>query len=203
MDSRRAILEAVRAAAPPAAPLPEIGRFARPTADPVGEFAKALEAVAGVPVRVEDERALRAAIDGLASRLGAKRVVCEVSAAAPGDVRLADLPDAHDLEGVDLAVLPGTLGVLENGAIWVPTDGLRHRAVFVVAQHLALVLPAAALVSDMHEAYEHIRFEGRGFGTFIAGPSKTADIEQALVIGAHGARSCTVFLVGAAATPRE
>jgi L-lactate dehydrogenase complex protein LldG len=123
--------------------------------------------------------------------------VCEVAAAGPGSVRLADLADAHELEGVDLAVLAGTIGVLENGAIWVPTEGLRHRAVFVVAQHLALVLPASALVADMHEAYERLRFEGRSFGTFIAGPSKTADIEQALVIGAHGARSCTVFLTGA------
>jgi L-lactate dehydrogenase complex protein LldG len=68
--------------------------------------------------------------------------------------------------------------------------------VFVVAQHLALVVPAAELVQDLHEAYRRIRFDGPGFGLFIAGPSKTADIEQALVIGAHGARSATVFLVG-------
>ena len=61
---------------------------------------------------------------------------------------------------------------------------------------MKLVLPAAELVSDMHEAYRRIAFPGAGFGVFIAGPSKTADIEQALVFGAHGARSCTVFLVG-------
>jgi L-lactate dehydrogenase complex protein LldG len=34
-----------------------------------------------------------------------------------------------------------------------------------------------------------------GFATFIAGPSKTADIEQSLVLGAHGPRSLTVFLL--------
>ena len=33
------------------------------------------------------------------------------------------------------------------------------------------------------------------FGTFISGPSKTADIEQALVIGAQAARGVTVVLV--------
>ena len=41
-----------------------------------------------------------------------------------------------------------------------------------------------------------LRFEEPGFGLFISGPSKTADIELALVIGAHGARSTMVFLVG-------
>ena len=100
------------------------------------------------------------------------------------------------MEGIGLAVLPGAFAVAENGAVWLPTDGLRHRGVFVVTEHLALAVPGGEIVNDMHEAYRRIAFPGPGFGTFIAGPSKTADIEQALVIGAHGARTCTVFLVG-------
>jgi L-lactate dehydrogenase complex protein LldG len=47
----------------------------------------------------------------------------------------------------------------------------------------------------MHQAYERIGNQEYGFGTFIAGPSKTADIEQSLVLGAHGARGLTVFLM--------
>jgi L-lactate dehydrogenase complex protein LldG len=47
----------------------------------------------------------------------------------------------------------------------------------------------------MHEACARVAAGPKEYGLFIAGPSKTADIEQALVIGAHGARSCTVFVV--------
>ncbi len=103
----------------------------------------------------------------------------------------------HELEGVDLAILPGEFGVAENGAVWVPGSSLGpHRAIFVIAEHLVLVVPAAQLVHTMQHAYQRIRFERLGFGLFISGPSKTADIEQSLVIGAHGPRSCTLFLVG-------
>ncbi len=48
----------------------------------------------------------------------------------------------------------------------------------------------------MHEAYARLAPREIGYGLFISGPSKTADTEQALVIGAQGARRCTVFLVG-------
>ncbi len=91
--------------------------------------------------------------------------------------------------------MAGELAVAENGAVWFTDRGLRHRVLPWIAQHLALVIPGERLVNDMHEAYERIEV-GNGFGCFISGPSKTADIEQALVIGAHGPRSATVFLIG-------
>ena len=47
----------------------------------------------------------------------------------------------------------------------------------------------------MHEAYRRIAFNDYGYGTFISGPSKTADIAQVLVMGAQAARSATVLLL--------
>jgi L-lactate dehydrogenase complex protein LldG len=163
--------------------------------DPLARLADAVAAVAGRLVPVADVAALRAAVGALAAEVGAATVGSTVDG-VPGNYDLAAVRDPHALEGLGLAVLPGAFAVAENGAVWVPGEGLRPRAVFVVAEHLALVVPAGEIVHDMHEAYRRISFPGAGFGTFIAGPSKTADIEQALVIGAHGARSCTLFLVG-------
>jgi L-lactate dehydrogenase complex protein LldG len=194
-DSRRAVLDALRAAGAPQAPPPDLSRLGARFPDLAAKLADAVAAVAGTLVRVPDVAALAAAVAALAQKLGAAKV-CSAVPGVPGNVALDALADPHELEGIGLAVVAGAFGVAENGAVWVPTAGLKHRGVFVVAEHLALVVPAGEIVNDMHEAYRRVAFPGAGFGVFIAGPSKTADIEQALVIGAHGARSCTVFLVG-------
>ena len=103
--------------------------------------------------------------------------------------------DYTALKDVDLSCVAGQLGVAENGAVWVtgPSEPL-HRAILFLTQHLVLVLPKAALRNNMHEAYAEIGVPQPGFGVFISGPSKTADIEQSLVIGAHGARSLHVIM---------
>ena len=108
---------------------------------------------------------------------------------------LASITDPHELHDVDFAVMPGQLAVAENGAVWVNDDEVPHRVLYFLSQHLALVVPAANIVHNLHEAYPRLPVGASPFGTFISGPSKTADIEQALVIGAHGARTLTVFLV--------
>ena len=61
-----------------------------------------------------------------------------------------------------------------------------------ICQHL--VINVKKTVPHMHAAYEELGKVNSGFGLFLSGPSKTADIEQSLVIGAHGARSLTVVI---------
>ncbi len=101
----------------------------------------------------------------------------------------------HDLEMVELAILKAEFGVAENGAIWISDNHLPHRVLPFITQNLAFVIPESSLVNNMHDAYNRLQ-DTTGWGCFISGPSKTADIEQSLVIGAHGARSLVVFLVG-------
>jgi L-lactate utilization protein LutB len=96
---------------------------------------------------------------------------------------------------IEVLVCQGVVGVAENGAVWLPESRVVHRAAPFLTQHLVIVLDKGAIVGTMQEAYARTRVDQEAFGVFVAGPSKTADIEQILVIGAHGPRSLTVLLV--------
>jgi L-lactate dehydrogenase complex protein LldG len=97
--------------------------------------------------------------------------------------------DPHKLKDIDVAVVKGNFAVAENGAIWMKNEDNRHRSLYFIAQNIVIVIDEKEIVSNMHEAYEKINFEDGSYGVFISGPSKTADIEQSLVIGAHGPKS--------------
>jgi L-lactate dehydrogenase complex protein LldG len=103
--------------------------------------------------------------------------------------------NASELEALDTCYLRAELGVAENGAMWISEKQMVNRLLPFICQHLVIVLNPGNLVNNMHEAYRQIDAAANGFGVFIAGPSKTADIEQNLVIGAHGARSLRVYLL--------
>lgn len=98
-----------------------------------------------------------------------------------------------DLNGTDVAVVDGEFGVCENGAVWLK-QSVEQRAIYFIAEALVIIVDRKSLVSNMHEAYRRIDTGDYGYGVFISGPSKTADIEQALVFGAHGAREVVVML---------
>ena len=103
---------------------------------------------------------------------------------------------ARDLNGTDVGIIRGVFGVAENACIWVPQT-MKEKAVCFISENLVILLPKSQIVNNMHEAYKRIKFDETydGYGTFISGPSKTADIAQVLVMGAQAARSVTVLLL--------
>jgi L-lactate dehydrogenase complex protein LldG len=205
MTSKEAILAAVQRNRPAEAPLPELGREWTTYADRRAKFIEVLEGVGGRAIVAQNVDDLNEKINSLPQHASARTVASLVPGVASVNIDLATIESPHALAGVDLAILPGEFGVAENAAVWVTDRNVPVRVLFFLCQHLVLVLPADAIVDHMHAAYEWIsRTDQNGvslyskpvFGTFIAGPSKTADIEQSLVIGAHGPRSLTVCLLG-------
>jgi L-lactate dehydrogenase complex protein LldG len=113
----------------------------------------------------------------------------EVIAEYPADCPL------EKLNQIEHALFQGHFGVAENGAIWLEDKDLPHRIIPFITQHLILKLDVNDIVATMQEAYSRIQLKEVGYGVFISGPSKTADIEQSLVYGAHGAKELSVILI--------
>lgn len=110
------------------------------------------------------------------------------------DLNPDTIASAADLNGTDVGIVQGEVGVAENGCIWIPQT-MKERAVCFISEELVILLSKSNVVNNMHEAYKRIKMTNYGYGVFISGPSKTADIEQALVMGAQAARGVTVILI--------
>jgi L-lactate dehydrogenase complex protein LldG len=191
MSSHDAILRAVRRNQPPTRPLPTVPAFEFGRSDLASAFTEALGRSGGTVLK-----ATTTVGDVVTERFPDATVIASTEPdLAQQTIALQAVDNPHDLANLDVLVCRGVVGVAENGAVWLPESRLCHRAALFIAQHLVVALDGGALVGTMHEAYARLDVAEEGFGVFVAGPSKTADIEQSLVIGAHGPRSFTVVLV--------
>jgi L-lactate dehydrogenase complex protein LldG len=192
MSSREKILEAVLKNQPQTTPLPDISWFRGDQQDAVQKYLDVFTAIGGSALLVDDLAAVKTFIRQHYE--GGKRIVSTLPELGDTAELLSAAADPHTLQDVELAVIWGHFAVAENGAIWLTEQVMGQRILPYICQHLAVVVLAESIVPTLHEAYE--RMDGDyGFGGFIAGPSKTADIEQALVLGAHGPLSMTVFVM--------
>lgn len=195
--AKDSILTSIRRNRPAECAAPDLHAAWTTYADRRQQFVDVLTAVGGQAISVRDLDDLNSHLSRLPAYADAKKIASLVPGAGTPNVDLASLASPHDLADLDIAILPGRFAVAENAAIWVDDRGLPFRVIYFLCQHLVLVVPAGEIVDHLHAAYERLASEFKEpiFGAFISGPSKTADIEQSLVIGAHGARSLTVFLL--------
>ena len=195
MSSREAILKAIKEAKPYSeSALPEVNILHTTYDDLDTKFATTLAGVGGIAVHLDSLTAVDSYIKEHYKE--ATVIVSTVEGLHVTTKELNATDDPHTLKDVDLAIIKGEFAVAENGAVWIKEEGARHRALYFIAQKLMIVVPKGEIVHSMHEAYTRVSFDAKDvFGLFISGPSKTADIEQSLVIGAHGAtEACVVFL---------
>lgn len=160
--------------------------------DPLEKFISMTEAVGGKTVELAEGED----IDSVLKRLfpEAKTIASNLKEVCSATLNPDTVNDATDLNGTDVGVIQGEFGVAENACIWVPQT-MKEKVVCFISENLVILLKKDNIVSNMHEAYKRINFNDYGYGTFISGPSKTADIAQVLVMGAQAARSVTVLLL--------
>lgn len=191
MSARDALLARLRAQSVEDVPLPALeGDWIR-YPDPRERFRAAVAEAAGTVISVGIGATLAQVIAELEVVRGAARV-CSLAATVSGNLEAPI--DPHAWRDVDVTIVPAEFGVAENGAVWIDGGSVPVRAALFLAQHLVVLLPQGEIVDNLHQAYERIgAAAGKSeFGCFMSGPSKTADIEQALVVGAHGPRSLTI-----------
>ena len=159
--------------------------------DPLLQFINMTKSVGGNAIEVEEWRDVNKLIRELFPD------AVEIASNLPGITIATRNPDivddASDLNGTDVGIIRGEFGVAENGCVWIPQQ-MKEKAVCFISENLIILLKKSEIVSNMHEAYRRIEFNDYGYGSFISGPSKTADIAQVLVMGAQAARSVTVVL---------
>ncbi len=194
MNSREKILAAVKKNQPPLEALPILQDIqAIRFDDPWQKYQSVLEGIGGTFIVIDDLQKIGPYVK-MHFTEGHKYI--STIDGLNGIEKLHTEAKAHQLEDVEVAIISGAFAVAENSAIWTTTDDFSRRALPFICQHLVAVLHRPDIVHNMHEAYEKIGSDAYDFGVFIAGPSKTADIEQSLVLGAHGPKTMTVFLIG-------
>ena len=162
--------------------------------NPLVQFVKMSEMVGGQVIEVDPGRDINVLIKELFP--DAKEIASNLPEITIATRNPDTVGRARDLNGTDVGIIRGQFGVAENGCIWIPQT-MKEKAVCFISENLIILLPKSQIVNNMHEAYKRIEFDKEydGYGTFISGPSKTADIAQVLVMGAQAARSATILLL--------
>ena len=144
-------------------------------------------------IRVKNEGEIKSNIKNLFP--DANKIISFVDGVDIGTIDPNTISSSKEIENLELAIIPGQFGVAENGAIWVSDKNFSHRSIPFITSNLIIVLNKENIVENMHKALVNLAGFDEGYGVFISGPSKTADIEQSLVIGAQGPLSLTIFLL--------
>lgn len=191
MNSREAILASIRRHTRQTYEMPDLTLHPLTYDDKLAVFMETLKQAGGEAVVLQSGETA----DEVIRRLypDAKRVGSNLEEIACATFNPDETDDPRLLNGTDVAVVEGDFGVAENAAVWLP-QRVRHKAVYFISTALVILLDKRQIVDTMHEAYRRLEKESYPFGTFMSGPSKTADIEQALVLGAHGPIRVSVLL---------
>ena len=195
MSSREKILEAISINKPALIELPviDIKSTSVLAADWVEQFTKTLESIGGKVILLSSIDVIKEEIQQ--AKIGGEYIVNTLPILGEVNNEINSTMEASLLETVDRAYIEGSMGVAENGSVWLYEHQIKNRLLPFICQHLVICLNVNKIVPNLHEAYKQIDVAKEGYGVFLAGPSKTADIEQSLVIGAHGARSLLVYLI--------
>ena len=114
-------------------------------------------------------------------------------------VNTSDGYDVCDLEKCDVGISTCDALIAQTASVLVTTQSAGGRALSVLPPHHIVIATADQMVTTMADGFDVLRSkhgdDWPSFISFISGPSRTADIERVLVLGAHGPKKLTVILI--------
>jgi L-lactate dehydrogenase complex protein LldG len=190
-----------RLAAHPRHLIPARSRLPRPAQ--LGLFVQNVEKEFGTVARVADLAAVPGAI---ADYLAAQNLPSRLVMAPHPELQALDWSarpmleiEQRRAEGTDMvSVQHGFAGIAETGTLMLPSDPARPTTLNILTDTEIVVLRASRVVGPYEEAWDLLRAELGGMPRnvmFVTGPSRSADIEQTLELGAHGPRRLHIVLV--------
>ncbi len=186
----------------PRHPIPARSRLDH--AGQVALFIANIEREYGTVARVADPAAVPGAV---VDYLAAQNLPTEAAIAPHPDLRDIDwsarpllrLREGRAEASDTVAIQHGFAAVAETGTLMLPSGPDRPTTLNLLAEAAIVVLRADRVVGAYEEAWDLLRAELGGMPRnvmLVTGPSRSADIEQALELGAHGPRRLHVVLVG-------
>ncbi len=89
--------------------------------------------------------------------------------------------------------------IAQTGSVLVTSHSAGGRALSCLPPHHVVIARRDQLVPDLPAAFELLQQKYGGnypsMISFITGPSRTGDIERILVLGAHGPKKLTIFMI--------
>ena len=192
-----------------AVPLPEtleVARVVQGGTDHVAMFLARVEEARMQAHRVADEAGAAAKVAQIAAGLSAKTALVPeeempgreeiIATLREQGVRLMDADDLDAAFTADVGITGVSCAVAETASIALLGGGPRRRLASVaVPCHIGIV-DAEQIVPDLLDWAARQQGTTPSYQVLVSGPSKTADIELALVIGVHGPKEQHVIVVG-------
>lgn len=103
--------------------------------------------------------------------------------------------DSPSLAGFEASLTPASAVVVRTGSILVTSRGAGGRRLSVLPPLHVVVAGVSQLVDSLDEAFAGLEGDDSSSVSLITGPSRTADIEKILVLGAHGPKRLALILI--------
>jgi L-lactate dehydrogenase complex protein LldG len=164
-------------------------------------FAEAFSKVGGNFVFCSNINELAQNITAVLIQKGAEKVFCadpEIQKLVLNK-KISIVDDIKSLTDCNISITSCEAIVGRLGTIVVSSRQFGGRKGYILPESHFVVATTSQLVNEIGEAFQYIKESNDGelpsMITFITGPSRTADIEKKLVMGAHGPKELFLFLL--------